>query len=85
MVPFTYAYHEKECQGNYHSVDKGYGLIKVFFYNHSAFILRSAIQNRNDKMIWVQCVQHGDPVWPHDLIQAIGEGLEKAGLITAGK
>jgi hypothetical protein len=26
----------------------------------------------------VQIVQHGELVWPHDLIQALGEGIEIA-------
>ena len=76
MTPFTYTYHEKECQGNYFHTEKGYGWIKVFFYDHAAIILRAGILNRQNKMIWVQSVQHGEPVWPHELIQALGEGIE---------
>jgi len=58
--------------------EKGYGWIKVYFFDHSAMILKAGIQNRYDKLIWVQIVQHGELVWPHDLIQALGEGIETA-------
>jgi len=78
MTPFSYTYHEKEYQGNYMHTEKGYGWIKVYFFDHSAMILKAGIQNRYDKLIWVQIVQHGELVWPHDLIQALGEGIETA-------
>jgi hypothetical protein len=77
MIPFTYFYHEKECQGNYHLAEKGYGLFKVFFFEHSAIILKSGIHTKDNQMIWVQNVQHGEPSWPHELIQALGEAIEK--------
>ena len=77
MTPFTYTYHEKENQGNFVPTGKGYGWIKVFFHEHSAIILRAGFQTRESKMVWVQCVQHDEPVWPHDLIQALGEAIEK--------
>jgi hypothetical protein len=78
MTPFSYTYHEKEGKGYYIHTEKGYGWIKVFFNDHSAMILKASIQNRHNKMIWVQIVQHGELVWPHELIQALGEGIEIA-------
>jgi hypothetical protein len=83
MNPFTYNYHNRECKGNYLHTEKGYGWIKVFFYDHSAFIFKTGIQNKENKMIWVQSVQHGEPVWPHELIQALGEGIEMAETIKS--
>ena len=78
MNSFSYTYHDKEWTGNYIHTEKGYGWIKVFFHDHSAIILKAGFQTRNDKLIWVQIVQHGELVWPHDLIQAMGEGIEVA-------
>ena len=75
MTPFTYTYHDKECKGNFTHSEKGYGWIKVFFYDHSALILRAGIYNKENKMIWVQSVQHGEPAWPHELIQAMGDAI----------
>ena len=77
MTPFTYIYHEKECQGNFVPTDKGYGWYKVFFYEHSAIILRAGMQTRDNKMIWVQNIKHDEPVWPHDLIQVLGECIDR--------
>jgi hypothetical protein len=77
MTPFTYIYYEKECKGNFLPSERGYGWFKVFFNDHSAFILRSGIQAKENKMIWVQCVQHDEPVWPHELVQALGEAIEE--------
>jgi hypothetical protein len=78
MISFTYTYHNRECKGNYLHSEKGYGWIKVFFYDHSAIILRAGIQTKENKMIWVQTIQHGEVVWPHELIQALGDGIELA-------
>jgi hypothetical protein len=83
MTQFVFNFREKECNGNYHSIEKEYGCVKVFFYDHSAIILRSGIQTKENKMIWVQNVQHGAPVWPDDLIQALGEGIDRVeGLVS---
>ena len=76
MIPFVFNFHGEECKGNYHLIEKEYGCIKVFFYDHSAIILRSGIQTKMNKEIWVQNVHHGAPVWPNDLIQALGEGID---------
>jgi hypothetical protein len=80
MTTFTYTYHNNECQGNFLSTDKGYGWFRVFFFEHSAIILRTSITTNDNKRIWVQSIQQGEAVWPHDLIQAMGEGLEKMGI-----
>jgi hypothetical protein len=85
MTPFTYTYHEKEWKGNYASVEKSYGWIKVFFSDHSAVILRAGIQTKNNKSAWVQVVKHEEPVWPHDLIQAIGDAVEQTEISKTGK
>lgn len=84
MTPFTFIFHEKECSGNFLSSDKGRGWIKVIFFDHSAIILPAGIKTRDDKMIWVQCVQHGELVWPHDLVQAMAEGIEKSIIASQG-
>jgi hypothetical protein len=78
MTRFTYTYNEKECDGNFLPSDKGRGWVKVIFFDHSATVLPTGIRTKNDKTIWVQSVQPGEYVWPHDLIQALGEALEMA-------
>ncbi len=73
MVSFSFTYHEKECIGNFLPSDRGKGWLKVIFFDHSAIIQPSGIMNRENKMIWVQVIQPGESVWPHELIQALGE------------
>lgn len=76
MTSFRYTYHNKDCSGSFLPNDKGKGWLKVMFFEHSAVILPAGFQTKDDRMIWVQSVQHGDPVWPHDLIQSLGEAIE---------
>jgi hypothetical protein len=78
MTSFTYTYHEKECTGNFHPSDKGRGWIKVMFFEHSTIILPAGFQTKNNKMIWVQFVQQGEAIWPHELIQTLGEAIENS-------
>lgn len=55
--------------------DKGKGWVKVIFHEHSAIIIPTGIPTRNNQIIWVQMVQPGEAVWPHELIQILGEAL----------
>jgi hypothetical protein len=77
MVSFTFTYHDKDCKGNYLPSDRGKGWLKVIFFDHSATIQPTQIINRENKTIWVQVIQPGESVWPHDLIQALGEATER--------
>jgi hypothetical protein len=76
MKSFTYTYHEKECTGNCLPSDRGKGWIKVMFFDHSATISPTGIRTKNNKTIWVQVIQPGEAVWPHELIQTLGEAAE---------
>jgi hypothetical protein len=76
MTAFTFTFHEKEYLGNYLPSDKGKGWIKVMFFDHSAIIFPTGIQKKNNKNIWVQTVKPGEGVWPHELIQIMGEAIE---------
>jgi hypothetical protein len=78
MTTFTYTYNEKECIGKFLPSDKGKGWMKVIFFEHSAIILPAGFQTKDNRTIWVQSVQQGDPIWPHDLIQSLGEAIEFA-------
>jgi hypothetical protein len=80
MTTFTFTYHEKVCTGNFLPSDKGRGWVKVIFFEHSAVILPAGFQSRDNKMIWVQSIQPGEAVWPHDLIQTLGESIEAVSL-----
>jgi hypothetical protein len=76
MTSFKFTYHEKECSGIYLPSERGKGWLKVIFFEHSAVIMPTLIQRVNQKRVWVQTINTGEAVWPHDLIQAIGEAIE---------
>jgi hypothetical protein len=76
MNPFNFTYHEKECTGYYISSDKGKGWYKVIFFEHSAIIFPTAIQKKDNKRIWIQAVNPGEGVWPHELIQILGDAID---------
>ena len=48
-------------------------------------IASSGIPDTENKTIWVQSHRSGETVLAHDLIQALGEGIERAGIISVGK
>jgi hypothetical protein len=48
----------------------------VIFFEHSTIILPAGFKTKDNKMIWVQSVQQGEAIWPHDLIQTLGEAIE---------
>ena len=76
MTPFIFTYQEINCSGLFLDSDKGRGWFKVIFYDHSAIIFPTGLRSKNNRRIWVQNVQTGEAVWPHELIQAMGESIE---------
>jgi hypothetical protein len=45
----------------------------------------SEISTPNGKIIWVQANKPFEKIQPHELVQAVGERLEEAGIYIAGK
>jgi hypothetical protein len=76
MTPFVFTYHEKESSGFFIQSDKGKGWIKVIFFEHSAIIFPTTVQKKNNRRIWIQVVHPGEGVWPHDLIQILGDTID---------
>lgn len=76
MAPFTFTYHGIECNGNFCASTRGKGWIKVIFFDHSAVILPAVFDTKDNKKTWVQNIQQGESVWPHELIQIMGESIE---------
>jgi hypothetical protein len=76
MTPFTFIFHGMESSGNFCASTRGKGWIKVIFFNHSAVILPAIFNPKKNKKIWVQNIQQGESVWPHELIQILGESIE---------
>ncbi len=82
MRSFTFIYNGRECIGNYSSSTRGKGWIKVIFFEHSAVIVPTSLHTNKNKSVWVQNIQNGESVWPHELIQSMGESIE---LLTNNK
>lgn len=76
MTSFTFNYHGIECIGNFCSSTRGKDWIKVMFFGHSAVILPAIFDTKDNKKTWVQNIQQGESVWPHELIQIMGESIE---------
>jgi hypothetical protein len=76
MTSFTFTYNGKECSGNYSPSTRGKGWIKVIFFDHSAVIVPTSLYTNKNKSVWVQNIQNGESVWPHELIQSMGESIE---------
>lgn len=76
MTFFTFTYNGTECNGNYCRSLKSKGWFKVIFFEHSAVISATPLLSNKNARIWVQIIQQGESVWPHDLIQSMGESIE---------
>jgi hypothetical protein len=48
-------------------------------------ITSSGIPGPENKTIWVQSHKPGETLLAHELVQALGEGIERAGIISVGK
>ena len=76
MTSFNFTYNGIECGGNYSPSIRGKGWIKVIFFDHSAVIVPTSLRINKNKSIWVQNIRNGESVWPHELIQSMGESIE---------
>jgi hypothetical protein len=79
---FSYYFLGKEFNGNFIHSKKGYGWIQVFFNDQAAINIRAVIRTADNELIWIQDIQHNEPDFPHDLVQALGEGLKNAGRLA---
>ena len=78
MYRFVYIYQgiTYESSAEYFK-DGSHKRYKVMAPDGLAFIIgRFGIPGVNGKIIWVQSNKPGEVMQPHDLVQAIGEGLE---------
>jgi hypothetical protein len=87
MYPITYQYKgESYNSGAVFIVDGRCKLCHVTSGKGLEFNIEpSEIPTPNGKIIWVQSNKPDEIILPHELIQAIGEKLEKAGIYIAGK
>lgn len=84
MLPFTYQYNGEsfDSQAIYYQED-GYRRFRVVVPDGREFIIAPAgIPGKNGAVIWGQPVKPGEENLAHELVQAMGEGVEKAGGLT---
>ena len=82
MQVFRYQYQDETCESDavmfldrsftYYRIKMGDGL--------ECTIASSGVRGPDNKTIWVQSHKPDEKVLSHDLIQALGEGLENAGI-----
>jgi len=81
MIPFTYQYKGETIESLFAiSVDKGDVRIKVKLTTDLWFTIAPfGFTAPGEKIIWIQSNKEGEIVQPHELVQAIGEGIEATG------
>jgi hypothetical protein len=80
MEPFTYQYKGESYNSHAaYIVDGSCKLYHVTSGNGLEFNIEpSEIPAPNGKIIWVQSNKTFEKIQPHELVQAVGEGLERA-------
>jgi hypothetical protein len=78
MHSFTYKHkgilHEAIAE---HYLDGGYNRYRVSLPDGLVFVVAPmGMKSLNGKIIWQQSNKSGEVIQPHDLVQAMGEGLE---------
>jgi hypothetical protein len=84
MQPFTFRYKSEIRKSQAaRFMDEGYQCFLVTTSSGLELtIVPSGLPGSENKTIWVQTHKPGEKIHPHDLVQALGEGLENAGIYT---
>ena len=79
VQPFQFKYKDQIHDAlAIHFTEDGYNRYKITFDGGVAVVAPAGIHNSTtNAIIWVQSHGPGDVVYPHELIQAIGEDLEE--------
>ena len=79
MQPFTYEYKGTVYDAlAEHSTENGYNRYQITFDGGCVVIVPAGIPGTGGLTIWVQSNKSGEKIYPHELIQAIGDGLENS-------
>ncbi len=77
MQPFTYQYKGETFESLYAlSVEKGDARYKVKLQDTWFTIVALTFPMPDNKIIWHQSNKEGEIILSHDLVQAMGEGIE---------
>lgn len=81
MNPFTYQYGGETFQSSvdYYMDGKDHRY-RVQVGEHYPVIVPSGFPGPNNSIVWVQSHRSNEIVLEHELVQAIGEGVERSGI-----
>ena len=80
MQMFLYNYNDESLRASAAlMVDECLGGFRVKMNDEPEFTISpSGIPGPENKTIWVQSHKSGEKIWPHELVLALGEGIESA-------
>ncbi|HEY1869912.1 MAG TPA: hypothetical protein VGG71_02585 [Chitinophagaceae bacterium] len=77
MQLFSYTYQRQAQDANLkHYTENGYNRYRITLLNSAKLTIAPVGIPGSSGMIWVQSYKPGEIVYPHDLIQALGDGIE---------
>lgn len=87
MQAFVYNYNDESLRASAtQMLDDCQGCYLIKMNDEPKFtIAPSGIPGPENKTIWVQSHKPGEKVWPHELVQALGEGIENSAVTSVGK
>jgi hypothetical protein len=81
MKMFRYNYRGEIRQSEVdYFMDRGGHRYRVVTQTGSCVIVPLALPGPKGITLWVQSVKPGETEYPHDMVQALGEGVELSGL-----
>ena len=84
MKPFQYTYLGRVLSATAdHYTEGRYNRYRITLGKETFIIAPSGFTGANGRTIWVQPVKPGEKDQHHDLVQALGEGLEAYGIIRS--
>jgi len=79
MFRYNYRGEIRQSEVEYY-MDQGAHRYRVVIQNGHCAIVPLAFPGPNGITLWVQSVKAGEEELAHDLVQAMGEGIEKSGM-----
>jgi hypothetical protein len=78
MQRFSYSYQGQIQEAfSEHFTENGYNRYLITLSNGSSLVITPAGIPGSSGIIWLQSTQREDIVYSHDLIQALGDGIEE--------
>lgn len=79
MFRYNYRGEVRQSEVEYY-MDRGAHRYRVVTQGGHCVVVPLAFPGPNGITLWVQSVKPGEIEYPHDLVQAMGEGIEQSGV-----